>query len=516
MTIEITADSIDNYMVDPVTDFEAKLNGNPVTVIPLDRSEFGYKRCMLLLDSYVEGENSVTIQDRIRYVNKNNPDVVKYTVASRSTRTYKMNVNKYTTIESADAIKESFIPPHEEIVRYPLGNGPGEYSCLHGDYAIDLDTYDLFFRELTSPIKPYVIDENDNLICYCTNKIDRTGVLRDTSTKFQVSIDTPITAPGTYYIIFPTAGNFRFFHPTGKYYNAYHFGNFKIGPYVVTGLGNEELPEVAAEVKWQSPLEFQTDHLPDTISLQITNAATTGIHKNSANSYSTTISCGDNQTAVTSMFASDGDRINIVLPAGWYTGAGEYTLSLSSPSEIIEALADDGARLVFAEGQTVETAFTVSVPELPESLDFYVRSAGATAYEIADGETVNVRLMHADQSLGMKIFVRWTPEEAAAPIRAKAAAEFAEHDGDVEISTPGRLEYYSTRGGVTSPVKAINFTLAAGDDDTTTGVDTPEILSIPLEEGLYDLRGVLVGEHPAAGLYIRRLSDGTARKVIVR
>ncbi|MDE6801975.1 MAG: hypothetical protein K2J06_04325, partial [Muribaculaceae bacterium] len=115
----------------------------------------------------------------------------------------------------------------------------------------------------------------------------------------------------------------------------------------------------------------------------------------------------------------------------------------------------------------------------------------------------------------LKIFVKWTPEGSSSHIAAKAAEGFSEHDGDMEISSPGELEYYTTRGSVTSPVKTISFT-RANADDTNTGIDTPEILNIPLEEGLYNLSGIRVSQTPSPGLYIRRNTDGTTRKVIVR
>ncbi|MDE5608051.1 MAG: hypothetical protein K2I64_03860 [Muribaculaceae bacterium] len=513
MTIEFHTDSVDNYMVDPATDFEAKLNDEPVTVIPLDKSEFGYKRCMFLLDNYVQGENKMSIKTRIRYINLNFPDEIRYTSKSVSTTNYIMNVNKYTTPESADAFKESFIPNHEELIEYPLGNPPGEYDYLHGDYAIHFQTYEMFYRDITTPTTPHVIDEDGNIVCNCTNKINRTSEFRDENMSFHVTINTPITTPGKYYIIFPTKGNFRFYNPVGKYYNAYHFSDFKIGPYIVTGNAEGDLPTTPAKIEWTSGSKFESDHLPDSLSLTITNATSIGVHKNAENSYNTTLSADENQTNISVIATSGENKANIALPAGWYIGEGEYTLTINNPADIFEAMAADGTRIEFSNDEPISTTFTVADPELPEALDFYVRSADATAYEIADDETVNVRLMHGDQALGLRIFVKWTPEASSSHITTKAAEGFSEHDGDMEISSPGQLEYYTTRGSVTSPVKTISFTRA---DDTNTGIDTPEILNIPLEEGLYNLSGIRVSRTPGPGLYIRRNTDGTTRKVIVR
>ena len=161
----------------------------------------------------------------------------------------------------------------------------------------------------------------------------------------------------------------------------------------------------------------------------------------------------------------------------------------------------------------LELNFTVNAPTLPGSLDFYVRSDEPSYYEIGRDETLNVRLMHADQALGMKIYVRWTPVLLSRAAVADDEDGFVEHQGDLTISSAGRLDYYTTRGDVTSEVKSIQF---VGSDDVSTGVDTARFYAIPVQEGIYDLKGIRVENASSPGLYIQRFSDGSVQKIIVR
>ncbi len=513
--VKMHPDSIGCYITD-ASAFNAEYNGEPIAPIPLFKDENGYAReFMFVIENFNEGENILRFQRRLPYINKNSENLeTRYTATTSSIHTIRFRVTEHTTLESADAIKDAALASHKEVITYPWGNEPGEYDYLLGDYGFSLNNrYNRYYREVDDQIKPYVIDADGNTVAYCANKINRSNVYLDEDVTFHITINSPITTPGEYWIVYPSAGNYRYY--TGTSNNLHHFSNFKIGPYIVKE-SSDNIPEAdEPEIEWLSPSEFTSDFLPDSIYFNVSNAAVIGRHTNgkSVDVYGIHITYQGQDLNIGSIMTSGKNGIAVALPAGWYRGAGEYTLSITRPADILEAMSIDGSRMKFSEDEPIETTFTVADPTLPESLDFYVRSACATSYEIAEDETVNVRLMHPDQNLGMKIYVKWTGEQPSQQIMAKGAEEFQEHDGDLEVSSPGRLDYYTSRGGVTSPVKTINFIRT---DDTTTGVETLELLSIPTEEGLYNLSGIRVGENPQPGLYIRRLSDGTARKVIVR
>ncbi|MDE5607754.1 MAG: hypothetical protein K2I64_02335 [Muribaculaceae bacterium] len=515
IVIKMHPDSIDCYITDP-TAFEAKLNDKPITPISVNQDENGYaKEFVFFLGELAEGTNKFTYKRRVPYINKKDETgTIRYTQTSTGLNSITIYPAKYTTIESADAIRDDGFSSHEEVITYPFGNPPGEYDYLLGDYAIDLSSrYNVFYRDIEDLIKPCVIDAEGNIIQYCTNKLPRTSDYRDPNVQFHINISKAITTPGEYWLVFPSEGDFRFLMLSGASNNLHHFSNFKIGPYIVREK-SEEVAPVAPEVEWISPSTFTCDHLPDTIFMNISNAAHIGKYTSAqTGSYETTLTHDGVSVNVSSILTISDNGVAFALPKNWYNGVGEYTISVNAPANIFEGFAAGGKQIAFSNDEPISTTFTVADPELPEALDFYVRSAGASTYEIADDETVNVRLMHGDQALGLKIFVKWTPEASSSHIAAKAAEGFSEHDGDMEISSPGQLEYYTTRGNVTSPVKTISFTRA---DDTNTGIDTPEILNIPLEEGLYNLSGIRVSRTPTPGLYIRRNIDGTTRKVIVR
>lgn len=512
----------DCYFVDPA-DFNATLNGNLLeTPIALYKDDKGHaKQFIYIIDESKlrnEGEENIfRINQRVKYINKNNPEEILFTATSNtSVVNIRFKITPYSTLESAS----SWTAPgknHNELVTYLYDKPAGEdhtYDYLLGDFGFSLNNiYTGFWREIDTQIKPYVIDKAGNFITKCTDNSGRSSLYSDTDVTFKVIINQAITEPGEYYIVYPTAGVFRFRQTT--YNDCNHYANFKIGPYIVRESTGETTPAIRAQTEWLSPGEFVSDQLPDSIYLKITNASVIARRNNGAstNYYQTHVTYNNNDSYVSSIIAHD-NIYAIALPSGWYKGVGQYTLTITKPADIFDAMSADSTPIEFSNDEPLQMTFTVNAPSLPEAVDFYVRPRETSTYALAEGETVNVRLMHADQALGLKIFVKWTPDANASEVMAKAPADFVEHNEDVEISSPGTLQYYSTRGGTTSATKTISIVRS---NDVSTGLKAPEIMNnIPSEEGIYNLSGVRVSDTPAPGIYIRRLSDGTARKVIVR
>ena len=509
-------DSVNCYVTNP-EDFKATLNGESVTPVLLNKDSDGNaKEFHFMLTNIREGDNIFSYQRRVRYVNNvDAPGETRYTLSKSETANITIKISPITTLESADQIKDAAFSSHSEIIRYLNDRGPGEYDFLLGRYGFDLnERYNRFYRDLQTPITPYVVDEDGRVVEYCTN-LKATNLYQDEDVSFSVSIDKPVTKPGKYWIVFPTSGNFRYLMASGSSNNSHHFSNIKIGPYIVREKSEGSEPATAVPVVvWDSPEVFTSDHRPDSIYLRVTNAGTLSCHNNgeATNSYGTTVSHNDNPVVVTKMVSNGSDAVSIPLPAGWYTGEGDYTLSIADPSKIFEAYTPDGDMMDFSD-INLELNFTVNAPTLPGSLDFYVRSDEPSYYAIGRDETLNVRLMHADQALGMKIYVRWTPVLLSRAAVADDEDGFVEHQGDVTISSAGRLDYYTTRGDVMSEVKSIQF---VGSDDVSTGVDTARFYAIPVQEGIYDLKGIRVENASSPGLYIQRFSDGSVQKIIVR
>ena len=413
ITIKMHPDSIDCYFTD-IKAFNSKLNGEDVTPITYYKDENGYvKEFYFPLENLVKGENKFTYKRQVPYINKSDEtQQIRLSHSTSTTYYIYINITPYTTFASADAISEEGLESHSKIVTYPFGNEPGEYNYLLGEYAFNLNNrYNRYNRDLDEQIRPYVMDGDGNFVAFCTNRIDRSQTYKDSDVTFHVGIDQPITTPGEYWIVYPSSGIYRYLTSAGSN-NFLHFSNFKIGPYIIKERTTGTPLSVEAQYEWLDEPTFSSDHLPDSLHLMITNAKTLGCHKTrpAQNTFKTIISFSDIDLPVANIATSGLQTFAIALPNGWYQGTGEYKLTIDSPADIFEGFAADGAPIAFSNDEPLSTTFTVSDPELPEALDFYVRSAGATDYEIADGESVNVRLMHGDQALGLKIFVRWTPE----------------------------------------------------------------------------------------------------------
>lgn len=487
------------------------INSEAVDVIALKKDENGYAHQLRIPINVLNEEmSSLRVPLNLKYINKDEENPEEKSI--NSSTTIRFRYTEYSTPESADDFVREGLLRHVDNIKYPYNNPPGEYDALLGDYAIDLNSiYTHFYPNAkNSMYRPYVMNDEGKIIAYCTDCINRNYLANDNEVSFHVSIDKAITEPGTYWIVFVSDGDYRFYDSVGGYHNVRHLARMKVGPYIVKEHPNGELPTSEAQLTEWTAETFESDMLPTEVTGCLENAATLACHKNDASNYSTFVVYGTDSVAVTSLAVSDRNHFTAMLPSKWYKGVGDYKVVVTKPNDIFDALTSDGQRIVFDE--EISMPFTVKNPALPESLDFYVKSASGESYEIGEGETVSVRMMHENQALGMKIYVKWTGDEPMQSVMATDANGFAEHTGDVEISSPGRLEYYTTRGGVKSAVKAVSFVAKP-----TAAIDSPEIISsIPTEEGLYDLRGVRVSGNPQTGIYIRRLSDGTARKVIVR
>ena len=495
--------------------FTVTLNGTRLDPVASECDENGLPHALIFpLSQAKQGENTYTYTVNAQYVNKDEEDFQEKTVTYNE-KEVNFTLTDYSTFESADRFVRSDLPHHTEKTKFQFNNPPGEYNVLLGDYGFDFsDIYTQFYPSPNNrKFRPYVINNDGKLVCYCTEKINRDLIARDDNTSFHVSIDEPITAPGSYWIIFISEGDYRYYDTKNGYYNIRHLAKMKLGPYVVTGNVDGENPPTAAPVmtEWHKET-FESDALPLTLTGGIENASAITCRQATASNYSTNIVYGDTSTPVKEITISDTNKFSLSLPDNWYKGPGEYKAVITAPNDIFNAITNDGKIIRFADDQQIEMPFSVNEPTLPESLDFYVRSASSLNYEIADGETINVRLMHDDQALGMKIFVKWTGEQSTLRTMDTDSNGYLEHTEDIEIASPGRLEYYTTRGNSTSPVKTIIFTPKA-----TSAVESPEYVnSVPAEEGLYDLRGIRVNGIPLAGIYIRRNADGTTRKVIIR
>ncbi|MDE6782194.1 MAG: hypothetical protein K2J17_00585, partial [Paramuribaculum sp.] len=270
----------------------AKLNGTPVEIKALYSDENGYARALeILLGSPGEDINTVTFKYPPVYINKDVDDQAEIVASSLMTCSLKYRITLNSTLESADDFVRSDLPKHVQNLKYTYDNPPGEYGALVGDYGIDFS--DMYMRYYPNPhngnYRPYVMDDQGKLVTYCTEQIDRSYVVRDDDVKFHITIDNPITIPGTYWIVYISDGDYRYYDSTGKYYNLRHLANMKIGPYVVKEQAGGEMHTVDAQLGLWNKEEYESDMLPSVIGNTIVNASAVVCHKSATSGYASNV-----------------------------------------------------------------------------------------------------------------------------------------------------------------------------------------------------------------------------------
>lgn len=506
-----------NCYFSDLSDFNATYDGKAIEATPVCPDADGLcTKIMFILNETNPGKHTLNFDTRVKYVDKNNPSEDElYTNATNSRHGVQIWISEYTTIESLTQMQIPGQTPVAEVTSYLFDNPPGEYDYLFGDYAIRFSyPFTGFCREIGNISAPVVIDENGNVVEVCDNMINRQTVFTDHDATFHVKLNRPITTPGKYWIVYPMHGALKYFveSSTGGYNNLYHVMDLKDGPYVVKGLDDASVAPEPAQLEWMNDCSIALDLVPDTLRLRVANASQLGCHKNDAGNYGAYLVNGTDSVSVTGLNIVDGNVVCFPVPASWSGELGDYRLVVKTPDAVLKGFTSAGHPISFSEADEISFDFSVVTPQLPETVDLYVRSSSAEQYEIGEDEAVSLRLMHTDQNIGMKIFVRWTGEPAEFAKMSEDEDGFTEHNSDVEITSPGRLEYYTTRGTTRSDVKTITFVAKP-----TSAVNEMEYIKhIPGEEGLYDLRGTRIPSNPTAGIYIRRFPDGTIRKVIVR
>ncbi|MDE5608347.1 MAG: hypothetical protein K2I64_05385 [Muribaculaceae bacterium] len=327
------------------------------------------------------------------------------------------------------------------------------------------------------------------------------------------------SAPGDYYLQYPTHGVIAcmYLNSSGVLNNqSRHISNIMVGPITVSG-GSPDTGVMRLD--WQTPSTFYLDDVPDMISLRSLNA--TNILLNDADA-KVHVTLTDNTTGET--VEADvapvitGNSVGFPVSPSIFSHKGTYNFT-SRIDQKIFGINDQCFVLNLPKEYSVSRTFTVVEPSHPDNLNVYLKSSSAQNIEIEEDEAITLRLAHESQAGGMKIFVRWTPEtDTPYSVYSTASDEdgFAEHTGDMTISGPGMLEYYTRISNSDSDIKTINVSLKSQTEpsDPSTGVDEVAENLPDGDSTWYDLKGRRV-ENPSNGIFIRRHANGRSEKMLI-
>ena len=146
-------------------------------------------------------------------------------------------------------------------------------------------------------------------------------------------------------------------------------------------------------------------------------------------------------------------------------------------------------------------------------------------FQIDTEQSISLRLNHQLNASGGDIYYRWT-DTPSNQSNLKTLAEsddndgFMLHTGDIEISSPGTLEYYTVHSNTRSEVKSVSFIAKPTSAIADINADSVIENFTDALPGLYSLSGVLISSNPdstaSAGIYLKVSHDGHVSKVIIR
>ena len=222
-----------------------------------------------------------------------------------------------------------------------------------------------------------------------------------------------------------------------------------------------------------------------------------------------------------------GNTLDLHFPDSFFKGEGSYAIKwVPSLTGVVEAMTSNHNNLDFSYLPKYSWKINIYEPTpAADDVAVYHRASSDVEYEIGEGESLDVRLAHPRSDI--KIYARWIPEEADAPVQAPQAEEdtdgFALHSADITVTSPGRLEYYTVHSSTASAVKTLSFVAkpTAVVGEITNDADTAVGNLTGAKPGLYSISGVRLSSDSdtavvSPGIYVKVSDDGYATKVIVR
>ena len=468
---------------------------------------------------------------KLKYTSVSNPEEV-----AAATDFYANCVDTYTLTFT---ISSTYTTAYD--AKYPdLSSQPGECDMIGGSYALMMVNP---IAGLTHDYLSYTPDSRaaiDNIGWVedeSGNKITDAGFSYSGIT-LTLTPKKAITTPGTYYLIYPTDGCLEYYSTTtGAMAGRNHISHLKVGPYKVTESALSST--IPAHLSPVANPTYYTDALPQAITVNVRNAANLeSADGNDEHSTSLSIQYTNTAGQIVSDFTSypttytlDATNIIISFPEDALKGAGRYTMRwTNNTGNALNGYTATRQKLDLTRGSTFSTSLVVAEPNpAVEDVSLYCKSDNAEELEIGEGEILNVRLNH--KSTAVNIYYRWTPDNApASTISGQAPMDesgdgFTVNSGDITISTPGKLEYYTLHSQTSSEIKTINFvakpTSAVSEVTADNVSDATSSLTNALP-GLYSLSGSRLSSDPentaamGAGLYIKVTPDGKATKIIIR
>ncbi len=407
------------------------------------------------------------------------------------------------------------------VLEYPVKSTmPGEHTFLYGTYEFRMIGqngnsdpghnscyFAKYHQDNEAPVEGKLIDESGDSIAPL--------VFTYHENVLALTLNEKITAPGEYYMIAPTNGYFDY---SNSGLGGHHISYQKFGPYNIVEEGDASEMQSAVFAYGQT---IYNDNLSAGIGLTVTNAAALSLNPGASNNVNVKITSNHNATGVTAEvpIAVRGNEVVFLIPEELIKTPDNYFLNITSDlNTVLSGITSDHQLMDFTKKYAAATySFTVLQPQSHEDEVGYYVKGEPMGYELAEDETALVRLQLPDSADGCRIYYRWTPADTGTlTTNADAADGFAEHTGDIKISGPGTLDYYTRVSNTSSPIRSINFTVK--NDDTSEVV---EINGVRPDDGegepvYYDLAGRRRHDVSLPGIYIRSYRNGASDKVLVR
>ncbi len=415
----------------------------------------------------------------------------------------------------------------QEIDQYQqkmaLDRSTNQVQFIGGDYTMTLYAYqdNLAWRDYTK----YTPDsENDSQEGFLLRKKSDdsfekcyTCPYKFNDLDFTLHIPEIIRTPGEYYLQYPIGGviNYQYANNGIISTGGYHIANVLAGPFIIS---DEQMPDdkyATARMSWVTPASIYSDAVPEVFTLCAVNATNLFSIEGGRKCLVNIVNSATNSSRDFEVDPEVSDN-NLILRTdnSWMSDPGKYVVKVTI-NGAVHGINQHDFLLSIPENQSYTRTFTIIDPVQPENLDLYVKRESSEAYELKKDESVVIRLVHPDQARGLKIFTRWTPstfENHAHIVAEKENDGFSEHTGNIEISGPGVLEYYTRLSNTDSDIKAIHVSVK-NDSDVNTGIQEIRETDDDGSFEWYDLKGNRI-LNPGSGVFIRRNSDGRAIKVL--
>ena len=527
--VQLTTTNRALYSIEDISGYSFTITSGS-TSVPLTTSidPNGYQIISTIDESFGEftpGTYNITISglEKIKLRRLSDNQIVDITEVNPDHSTGRTFTYAVTPFETA-ILSKSYPNP---------ATAPGECQSIGGTYTLTVTDISSSGRDFRSydhdsyigvPRTGWVENEKGEKICDAAYSCFYNN--------FSITPEKIITEPGSYYLIYPTEGAMNYYDANGSLSGKMHISHIKEGPYTVTG--TTQSSAVKAQIRFPGVTAY-SDNLPQFLSATFINASMVQFKsENDDNSTSVSIrytdldgNADDEYTEYTTDYHLKNDTIKATFPLNAYKGAGSYQIRWNiATAGNIEGLSTHHLPLDFSKLGVYSCTYTIKDPTPDvENIKIYRQAMKPEEFQIDPEQSISLRLNHQLNASGGDIYYRWT-DTPSNQSNLKPLAEsddndgFMLHTGDIEISSPGTLEYYTVHSNTRSEVKSVSFvakpTSAIADINADSVIEN---LTDALP-GLYSLSGVLISSNPdstaSAGMYLKVSHDGHVSKVIIR